>query len=227
MTQPDPNTGLTGPTPVGRVLLRQWGAVLQMDYQTIPNKLTLGGELGIASGDSAPGFGNVPDRVVDPKYIPSGVATAGDLPPYGSVEGIQYGQPGDNAIRNFRFNPAYRVDLVLWREILGQVTDAWYVKPKVRWDILPGLRFDGAAIYSQAMDGGSTPSAVASPTNPLVLQKPGKKPLGIEFDGKLSLEGGDGFVAWGEVGVLQPLGGLGPGSLSRGWVLSFGFAAKY
>jgi uncharacterized protein (TIGR04551 family) len=151
------------------------------------------------------------------------------------VDGPQFGQPGDNAIRNFRFNPAYRVDLILFREILGQVTDAWYLRPNVRWDILPGLRFDGAVIYSQAMDGGSTPSAVAvdvtstdlsGPALAYKLQRAGSKPLGIEVDGKLSLDAGDGFVAWGEGGVLQPLAGLGP-SVTRGWALAFGFAAKF
>ncbi len=220
---------------LGRVLLRQWGAVLATEFQALPNKVVLGGELGIASGDAAPGFGNVPDRL-------AGAGTADSpfsLPPYGSIEGPQYGQPGDRSIRNFRFNPAYRVDLVLWRGILGQVTDAWYLRPKIKWDILPGLIFDGALIYSQAMYSQSTPSAVATtlvaPTAGQVdgrytYTKRGKKPLGIEADGRLTLNSGEGFAAWGEVGVFQPLAGMDNGvigSLSRGWALNFGLAAKF
>lgn len=209
---------------LGRVLLRQWAATLVTDFKAIPNKLTFGAEFGIASGDSAPGFGNDPTRTALDKD--SNVI----LPPYGSFDGPQYGQPGDNAIRNFRFNPGYQVDLILWREILGPVTKAWYLKPRIRWDILPGLTFDSSLIYSQAMNG-STPDALAvDPTTAAgayTLAKAGKKPLGLELDGKLTLDSGGGFAAWGEMGVLQPLSGLGPGSLSRGWMLGFGLATKF
>jgi uncharacterized protein (TIGR04551 family) len=216
---------------LGRVSLRQWGGVLTTEFQAIPSKVLLGGEFGIASGDPAPGFGNIPDRLAG---TPS--ATDPALPPYGSVEGPQYGQPGDRSITNFRFNPAYRVDLILWRGILGQVTDAWYLRPKIKWDIFPGLAFDGALIYSQAMYSQSTPSSVAtSTTAPVVgaadgrytLTNGGNKPLGIEADGKLTLNSGEGFSAWGEVGLFQPLGGMGNGSLSRAWALNFGLAAKF
>ncbi len=211
-------------TPLGRVLLRQWGGTLVADYKAIPNKVTLGGELGFASGDSAPGFGVDTDR------------TARDadqnamLPPYGSIDGPQYGQPGDSAIRNYRFNPGYRVDLILWRQIVGQVTDAWYVKPRIRWDILPGLAFDGAVIYSQALTGGGPGAIAVDPTNTAgayTLAKGAKKPLGVELDGKVTLDAGNGFEAWTELGLLQPFDGLGPGSLGRGWALGFGLAAKF
>ncbi|WP_242396018.1 TIGR04551 family protein [Anaeromyxobacter oryzisoli] len=220
---------------LGRVLLRQWGGALNTEFQALPNKLMVGGELGLASGDSAPGFGNVPDRL-------AGTATTADLalPAYGSAEGPQYGQPGDRSIRNFRFNPAYRVDLILWRGILGNVTDAWYLRPKVRWDILPGLILDGALIYSQAMYGSSTPNAVAASTTAPVagqadgrytLVKGGSKPLGIEADGRLTLNSGEGFSAWGEVGFFQPFDGLRMGTdgsaLGRAWALNFGLAAKF
>jgi uncharacterized protein (TIGR04551 family) len=213
---------------LGRVLLRQWAATLVTEYQAIPGKVTVGGELGVASGDPAPGFGNNPGR-----YGATGAA-APEFPLYGSIEGPQFGQPGDDSIRNFRFNPAYRVDLILWQRILGQVTDAWYVKPKLRWSILPGLAFDAAVVYSQALHASSTPSAssaatIDDPTTPVderYLARGGSKPLGLEVDGKLSLESGNGFVAWSEIGLLQPLGGLGE-DLSRGWVLNFGLAAKF
>ncbi|ACG75400.1 conserved hypothetical protein [Anaeromyxobacter sp. K] len=209
---------------LGRVLLRQWAATLTTRYKAIPNKVTLGAELGVASGDSAPGFG------VDTERKATDASGNTMLPPYGSIDGPQFGQPGDGAIRNFRFNPAYRVDLILWRHIIGQVTDAWYLKPSIRWDILPGLALDGALVYSQALSGGSVPSAVAedatSTTGAYVLQKQGKKPLAVEADGRLSLDSGNGFMTWVEGGVLQPFGGLG-NSLSRGWVLSFGMAAKF
>lgn len=209
---------------LGRVLERQWGGVLSTTYQA-KNKVQLAAELGIASGDAAPGFGNQPTRRVPGADFndPS------ELPPYGSVEGPQYGLPGDRSIRNFRFNPAYQVDLILWNRILGQVTDAWYLRPSLRWDILPGLTFDAVAIYSQALYGESTPSAVAAGTegeDRYTLQSRGDKGLGMELDGRLTLQTGDGFQTWTELGVLQPLSGLG-NELSRGWVLNVGFAAKF
>jgi uncharacterized protein (TIGR04551 family) len=210
-------------SPLGRVLLRQWGATLVTDYKALPNKVTVGAELGFASGDSAPGFGVDTDRTaVDANQNSM-------LPPYGSIDGPQYGQPGDNAIRNYRFNPGYRVDLILWRQIVGQVTDAWYLKPRVRWDILPGLAFDGSVIYSQALTAGGPGATAVDPTTTAgayTLAKGAKKPLGVEVDGKVTLDAGNGFEAWSEVGLLQPFDGLGQG-LGRGWALGFGLAAKF
>ena len=91
-----------------------------------------------------------------PAYGPSPVA------PRGRSRGSSGIRPrGDRSIRNFRFNPAYRVDLVLFHQILGQVTDAMYVKPKLRWDIFPGLSLDAQLVYSRALEATSTPSVAA------------------------------------------------------------------
>ena len=190
-----------------KVLLRQWGGAAVVEYKLTPNRFMIGGEVGAASGDSAPGFGNVPQ--LGPR-------------PSGSLEGAQFGAGGDHSIRNFRFNPAYRVDLVLFHQILGQVTDAVYVKPKVRWDIFPGLSLDGQLVYSRALEASSTPSAHADGTG-------GSANLGIELDGILTYTAGDGFQAWAQYGVLQPLGGLAyqDHSLSRGHVLATGLAARF
>ncbi|HEY6005428.1 MAG TPA: TIGR04551 family protein [Anaeromyxobacter sp.] len=211
----------------GKILLRQWGGALLTEYQVSPNKVTLGAEVGAASGDDAPGFGNIPSR--------RGNATSTTAePPYGSLEGPQWIRNRDRSIRNFRFNPAYRVDLVLFRHILGQVTDAFYVKPKLRWDILPGLRLDLSAIYSQALYSQSTPSAVGDGTPAIGLTNKGHAPLGIEGDAVLTYTSGDGFQAYGQWGVLQPLSGFKytapDGTLaspSRAHFLAFGLAAKF
>jgi uncharacterized protein (TIGR04551 family) len=187
--------------------LSQWGGTVVTEYKAIPSKLMVGGEFGIASGDSAPGFGNVPDRIVRDPTTGAPVS----LQPPGSLEGPQYGN-GDNTISNFRFNPAYRVDLVLWRLILGQVTDAWYLKPKLRWDIFPGLAFDASIIYSQAIYAESTPG--------------NSRPLGVELDTGLTYTSGSGFIFYGQWGILQPLDGFGK-DLKRGQNLSLGLAVKF
>jgi uncharacterized protein (TIGR04551 family) len=197
-----------------QLLLRQLGGALRAGYQVLPNKVTLGGEIGYASGDPAPGFGNRPGQLGP---SPSASAPVTD---YGSLEGPQYDPArGDRVIRNFRFNPAYRVDLVLWREIIGQVTDAFYVKPTVRWDILSGLAADAQLVYSQAVYASSTPSAVNGT---------GHKPLGVELDTKVAYTTDDGFVSWLQYGVLFPLAGFdGAGSLTRGHALRAGLAIKF
>ena len=224
----------TTATATGELLLRQWGGSLLTEYQVSPNRVTLGVEVGAASGDAAPGFGNVPGRRGNALASPADPAGA---PPYGSLEGPQWIAGKDRSIRNFRFNPAYRVDLVLWRHVLGQVTDAAYLKPKLRWDILPGLRLDLAVIYSQALYSESTPSATQDGTGN--VSNKGKAPLGVEGDAILTYTSGDGFQAWGQWGVLQPLGAFkyttpagatpaGEGaSPSRAHFLAVGLAAKF
>jgi uncharacterized protein (TIGR04551 family) len=209
----DPVTQVAPIQPLGRVLLRQWGGSVVVDVKAIPNRVTLGLEVGAASGDDAPGFGT--GRVgFDPATL-----TRSD---YGSLDGPQFGE-GDRTIRNFRFNPAYRVDLVLFRHILGQVTDAAYAKPKLRWDILPGLTFDAAVIYSRALVPESTPSA-SEPDG-----AGADASLGVEADGVLTYSSGDGFQAFGEWGVFQPMGGLAfqGVKLDRAHFLAFGIAVKF
>jgi len=200
--------------------INQWGLVVQAEYKK-SSALSLGFELGMASGDSAPGFGNVPDR---------GCATnvGCTLPPYGSMEGPQWGRAGDHSINNYRFNPAYTPDLILYRRILGQVTDSWYLRPSIRWDIIPGVTLDGAAIYSQAMFSQSTPSSSSiDPTDPNSgISSKGNSPLGLELDGKLTVGPGNGFKAWGDIGMLKPLAGFGDGT-SLAWVFEFGLAATF
>jgi uncharacterized protein (TIGR04551 family) len=138
----------------------------------------------------------------------------------GVLEGPQYGLNGDHDIRNFRFNPGYRIDLILWREILGQLTDAWYLKPWLRWDILSGLSYEGSLVYSQAMLARSTPSAIEG--------NGGHAPLGIELDNKFTYAADDGVTAWLHYGLLFPLDGFaGGGSLTRAHAIRAGLALRF
>ncbi len=208
----------------GPVLLRQFGGALQAGWSFANGKVQLGGETGFATGDSNPGFGNRPSRGCVNVVSATGAIRQQCTPaPSGAIDGQQFG-PGDRVldIRNFRFNPAYRVDVVLWREILQGVTDAFYVKPTLRYEILEGLTAQAALVYSQAFFASSTPSAV-------------HKPLGIELDLGLAYHSDDGFVAFVDYGVLQPLDGLGyppglsvPGrDLTRGHAIRTGLAVKF
>jgi uncharacterized protein (TIGR04551 family) len=202
----------TGP----KVLLQQFGGMAKVAYDVAPGKVTLGFEAAVASGDPAPGFGNSPGTL-------GGTATDPTLPTYGALEGPQYGTFNgvvDHTISNFRFNPGYRIDLILWREILGNLTDAWYMKPTLKWDIAGGLAFDAAVIYSQAIYGSSTPDSIG--------RHSGALPLGIELDTKLSYASDDGLNAWLQWGVLQPFDGLGGGNaLTRAHAIRAGVAIKF
>jgi uncharacterized protein (TIGR04551 family) len=191
--------------PLGPVRLLQFGGVLQGDYRPSDGKVLLGLEAGFASGDRTPGLGNHPER---------------GQPQPGSIDGSQVG--GD-AIRNFRFNPAYRVDLILWRDLLGGVTDAWYAKPSLRYDVLDGLSLRVAVIYSQAIFASSTPNTI-------------HRPLGLELDTGIHYASDDGFNAWLSWGALRPLDGLdyapgtrqaGDHSLVTAHALRAGLAVKF
>ncbi len=205
-----------------RILLRQWGGSVVAKAKVIPSKLTIGLEIGAASGDDAPGFGTGRVGFTQSPLDPLTWTHS----PYGSLDGPQYGMDAsgamDRTIRNFRFNPAYRVDLVLFRHILGQVTDAAYAKPNLRWDILPGLALDAALVYSRALMVQSTPSASPDGSG-------ADANLGLEADGVLTYTSGDGFQAFGEWGVFQPMSGLAYQGVKvdRAHFLALGLAVKF
>ncbi len=173
--------------------LAQYGAVIQNEFELLDGDLSLGLELGYASGDPAYGFGNFPGRT-------------GDATERGAWEGPQYACRGavcsDNKIENFRFDQDYRVDMILFREILGGVTDATYVKPSLRYDVTEGLNLSLAIIYSQANEGRTTPT--------------GDKPLGVEVDAGILYRSDDNFVAGVRYGVLFPMSGLNQYDLTTG-----------
>lgn len=112
----------------------------------------------------------------------------------------------DGRITNFGFHRNYRIDLILWRNIMGRVAGAYYIKPGVSYDFIRsalgrvlGLRTD--LIYSRA---SATDQTYGDNAN-----------LGVELDGTLYFrsedgpEFTDGFHAMFQYGVLFPLAGLG------------------
>ena len=160
---------------------RQYGGVLRADYRG-GERFMARVEFGFASGDDRPGFG---------------ARTAAQSGRAGDLDGLQFDltrTPRDVNIQNFRFHPNYRVDLIMWRRLIGTVTDAWYVRPMVRYRIGPMLTAELAVIGSAAMEPNSTPS--------------GKAPLGVETDIGLIYEQEHGFVMRLDYGLLLPLSGF-------------------
>jgi len=177
----------------------QWGGVLQADYKFLRDKLKVGVEAGMASGDDAPGWGLNP--IAKPVYdLEDGTKTRGyALDPFGPRQfGDYYRADGslvkDRNITNFRFNPDYRIDMILWREVIGQFTDAWYVKPSIQYLIAEGFGVGMDLVYSQAMFAESAPGQEA--------------PLGLEFDFHIFYLSEDGFAAGLDYGVLVPFSGM-------------------
>jgi uncharacterized protein (TIGR04551 family) len=181
--------------------LTQFGAVGQGEVRFFDGALHVGLEMGFASGDNSPGFGNHPGRV----RAVNGSNAVYSIAPPGAFDGPKFCMSAINAdgspctkgyIRSFRFNPDYRIDMILWREILGNVTGALYMKPSIAYDITEGFKVFAAVIYSRAAFVRETPSG----TNPN---------LGIELNVGTRYETEDGFFAQLMWGVLFPLGGLG------------------
>ncbi len=163
----------------------QLGAVLQSEFGHPESGGAAGLDMGWASGDPTPGFG-----ADQPLAAPAPVA--------GDLDGAQANPPHDRRIDNFRFHSDYRIDRILFREIIGRVTDAIYVRPHVHWrwaDFGAGrLALDLAAIASWAERAESTPGDA--------------HPLGVELDPTLTYRSRDGIEASLQGALLLPMAGL-------------------
>ncbi|HCF58112.1 MAG TPA: TIGR04551 family protein, partial [Myxococcales bacterium] len=126
------------------VTVLQYGGAATVEYGVL-SSLDIGLEVGFASGDKGPGMGNQQGRDVVPQ------AGLIDAPQWCLTDACTLGR--DSRITNFRFNRAYRVDLILWREIFEGVTDAIYVKPGIKYELTEGLDLWGNVIYSRAIYG--------------------------------------------------------------------------
>lgn len=161
----------------------QYGFALESLYGEAEAAFAFGLDLGMASGDDAPGFGAYP-----------GLSRGKP----GDLEGAQSAPGRDNTVNNFRFHPDYRVDRILFREIIGAVTDAFYVRPHMRLHLSrvgPGtLTASLAGVASWAMFPESSPG--------------GEQALGVELDPTLVYESDDGLQVALEHAVLFPLAGL-------------------
>jgi len=162
------------PSLIPGVLLRQpitasqLGATLESEIGTPVSPFGLGLDAGYASGDT------------------------------GAVLGAISQPPANNEINSFRFDPDYHVDRILFREIVGEVTGAAYVRPHARARIFKNpageMRADVAAIASFATASGGSPS--------------GDAPLGLEIDPGLQYRSRDGFFTAFEYAVFFPFSGM-------------------
>jgi uncharacterized protein (TIGR04551 family) len=157
----------------------QWGVVLQAAWEP-ETGFGADAEVGLASGDDAPGFGV---RVREDQ-----IAT---VP--GDLDGPQFRYPEDRSIDNFRFHPNHRIDLILWRRIIGTVTDAVYARARA-WYVWRSLRIETWLVLSAALRESSVPGD--------------GRLLGLEWDTALTWEYERGITITGAYGLLIPFDGL-------------------
>lgn len=178
----------------------QFAALLRAQHTFLKqDSLLVGLDVGIASGDDAPGMGVRSGRTGSG---PDGRTEPGDL------DGPQFACSdagcSDDSVNNFIVNPDFRVDQILWRNLFTSLTDAFWTRAEVRFK--PGGRatggaqetgfeFGGALVYSQALHANSTPSG-------------NSKPLGLEADVAVTYTSQDGFFAGVVAGFLFPLSGM-------------------
>jgi uncharacterized protein (TIGR04551 family) len=167
------------------VTSRQVGLAIESDFGGEDDVFSAGLDGGYASGNPAPGFG-----ISQSPNPPN--AKVGDL------FGNQIDPPRQTHADAFRFHPDYRIDRILFRELIGTVTDAIYVRPHARFDLAKlgtgTLRASISAMYAVAAQPDYTPAA--------------KGPLGIEIDPTLAYGSHDGFAIALEYAALFPLAGL-------------------
>ncbi len=155
----------------------QAGGAFQVEVAAVRGKLDVQLEVGLASGDDAPGLG------VAPPLDQLG-SQAGDL------DGPQFHIDDDLTINNFRFHPNKVIDVVFWRQIVGVVTDALYARAEVTWHASPRFDLTLAGIPSLAVRPQSTPNQQAF--------------YGAEVDLHTRWNPVAGFQLWGDLGLFLP-----------------------
>lgn len=142
----------TSDDPGLRILQAGW--VLASQLKLYSNALFVGFETGGATGDQA-----------EMAYMSNGTPYY----PYLNYRWRSVPQPqGDRSLNDFHFSPEYHVDEILYRRILGTVSNSVYVKPSIAyWLDLDSSKIrevgvSGAVIYSLAPVPVSTPGNALS-----------------------------------------------------------------
>lgn len=152
--------------------IRKYGGTARLSWRGLDNKLKLGVESGAASGDQ---WDNTPAGNTH-------IAFANLL-----------GGPGDRQMSQFIFNREYKIDMILFRHLIGAVTNAGYVKPFLSYDVTKSIAFKVANITSFAI------KPVATPGNSTMY--------GTEFNADVGYSSG-GLFAGVSYGVLFPFSAL-------------------
>ncbi len=167
--------------------VRKYGGTTRLTYKGLDGKLRVGIEGGFATGDQ---YDNL---------IPGNIHVA-----FANLLGVA----SDSKLTQFMFNREYKVDMILWRHLIGAVTNAGYAKPFLGYDLTKSIAFKVSNVTSFAL------KPVATPGN--------SRMYGTEFDSELYYQSGGLYLGF-SYGVLFPFGALShPGPDDSG--NSFGFS---
>jgi uncharacterized protein (TIGR04551 family) len=162
---------------VGKANIRKLGGAGRLVWHGDDGKLRLGIEGGFATGDQ---WDNTPQGNTNIAYA----NLLGDPKVCGASA---------CELTQFMFNREYKVDLILWRHLVGAVTNAAYAKPFLQYDLTKSIMFKVSNVTSFAMKSVSTPG--------------NGQMYGTEFDGDLGYSGSRVFAGV-SYGVLFPFGAL-------------------
>ena len=151
--------------------LRAFGGVARATTTTFDDKLGLGLELGLATGDDT-------DNVIQGRTHLRNATLLRD---------------GDNTMSRFVFDPDYKIDLILFRELIGAVSNAFYVRPRMSYQLTKSITFRAQNVTSTAIKKVSTPGNDTF--------------WGTEFDADLGYDAG-GFHMGLAYGLFVPLAAM-------------------
>ena len=152
--------------------IEKFGGAARWTWRALEDKLHLGFESGFATGDQ---WDNTPQGNTN-------IAYANLL-----------GGPGDTSLSQFFFNRDYHVDMILWRRLVGAVTNAAYFKPFGYYDVTKSIRASLSNVSSVALN------PVATPGNSSFY--------GTEFDSEVGYNTGKFYLGIA-YGVYFPFGAM-------------------
>jgi uncharacterized protein (TIGR04551 family) len=158
--------------------IRKLGGVGRYTWKGVEGKLRLGVESGFATGDQW-------DNTVQGQTNVAYANLLGDPNICNNTHQC--------TLTQFMFNRDYQVDLILWHQLYGAVTNAIYAKPFLQYDITKSIMFKVSNVTSFAIKQVSTP---------------GNGTLyGTEFDGDIGYNAGHVFAGI-SYGILFPFAAL-------------------
>lgn len=172
----------------GTVDILSWGGVVRASARAFDDKLGYGLEVGAASGDES-------DATLQ------GNTHVSQIP---EISGL------DRTINRFAFDPDYEIDLILFRELLGGVSNAVYFRPWMSYQLTRSITFRAQNVTAAAL------RPVATPGN--------SEMWGIELDGDLGYSS-NGFHAGIAYGLFLPLGAMNHPSGDDAGGNGFGYGA--
>ena len=153
----------------------QFGGALQLEQRFLDDRLAVNFEMGYASGDQ-----NLEGLTPREGLLKQERGSGSTL------------MSRDSYATAFRFDPDYNVDLILFEELLGQVSASYYFKPSVSyWFVKDHFFGQLDIIYSRASEFISTNGNNGN--------------LGVEFDVSLKYKTKDRFTGMLQYAYLIPL----------------------